>query len=248
MSTGKAVLLFIVGIISALLTFPAAFFVSAALGYVLGIFSIVVGAYLIAKRENSRLPLVLGIVLLIIAIPSLLGTAAVHLGLLALNKTLKEITKTKTLEGQLGTPIRVDDWRITVTRVRECTYIKDDGAYYRAKTGYKLIIVTLKIENIGKSTKSASEIWDFLLVTDANRSYSTVTPLDLELLLGSQVTEKVKREAVPLEGLNTLTSVAPNTYIEGDILFQIPAREHPTKLYFKVGIVKGYSVTILLTK
>ena len=71
MGAGRAFLLFALGLVLAMLTFPVAFAVSAALGYVFGIAAVVLGAYIISRREGRTLPLVLGIVLLAVSLIAL---------------------------------------------------------------------------------------------------------------------------------------------------------------------------------
>ncbi|RLE54470.1 MAG: hypothetical protein DRJ40_10920 [Thermoprotei archaeon] len=246
MKTGKAIVLFILGLVLALLVFPTAWSVSAGLGYVFAIVSIIIGAYLIAKREGRTLPLVLGIILLIVAVPALLGTAAIHMGLWAVKKAVEEATETKSITARIGEPIRAGNWEITVLKIDEAEYIKKDDSYYKAKEGKKLVLVKLRIKNIGKEAKTASDIWNFMLVSNANKSYEKAYTYELEYIW--DVTDEIKSKAIVFEELDTTASVAPNTIIEGYLLFQIPVSEEPAKLYFKVGVIGGYEVTIELTK
>jgi len=78
METGKAMALFILGLLLALATFLTAWSVSAGLRIYIRNYINCLEMYLIAKREGRKLPLVLGIILLVVAIPSLLGTAHPH--------------------------------------------------------------------------------------------------------------------------------------------------------------------------
>ncbi len=246
MSTGKAILLFILGIILALLTLPIALIISAGLGYAFAIIAIVLGAYLISKWGERKLPLVLGIVLLIITVPILLGTAFIHMGLWMLGKAIEEATKTKSITAHLGETIKAGDWEITVLGVKEAMYIKKDDSYYKAKEGYKAVLVALRIKNLGKETKTASEIWDFILVTNANKSYEGAYTFNLDYIPSWSITEEVKTKAVAFKELDTSSSLAPDTIIEGDLLFQILEDEEPIKLHFKVGVIGGYEVAIKL--
>lgn len=246
MMGAKAVLLFIVGMLFALLAFPTAWAVSALLGYIFVIITIVIGAYLIAKEGKSKLPLVLGIVLLIIAIPVLLGTLVIHIGLWSISKGVEEATKVTTVNGSIGKGVKAGEWIVTVLGVKETTYIKKDDLYYKAKDGYKLVLIRLKIENTGKGVKKASEIWSFVLVTDSKKSYDKAYTTDLVFIFSWDLTESIKRSAIPYEELDLFASVAPGTAIEGDLLFQIPSSEEPERLHFKVGIIGGYEVTISL--
>ena len=43
---------------------------------------------------------------------------------------------------------------------------------------------------------------------------------------------------------NTIGSIAPHSYAIVDVLFQIPENEVPTKLFFKVGILPAYQVSV----
>jgi hypothetical protein len=130
--------------------------------------------------------------------------------------------------------------------VKEAKYLKSGDSYYAAKEGQKAVVVTLRIKNIGKETKSASDIWSFTLVTNANKSYESETVFGFKLLLSSDVTEEVKASAVTVNMLNTFTSIAPGTQIEGDMLFAIPQNEEPQKLHFEVGIIGPTEVAVSL--
>ena len=49
--------------------------------------------------------------------------------------------------------------------------------------------------------------------------------------------EEVKAKAIKYRDLGLSKSIAPNTGIEGHILFQVPIEENPRELYFKVRII-----------
>jgi type IV secretory pathway TrbD component len=55
-STARAVLLFAVGLLLSVLVFPVAFYVSAALGYLLGVVALAVGVWLAIRRAGRTLP------------------------------------------------------------------------------------------------------------------------------------------------------------------------------------------------
>lgn len=241
-----AVLLFIVGLLLALLTFPVALGVSAGLGYVFAIIAIILGAYLVAKRAGKTLPLVLGVVLLVIAVPALIGTAFTHAVFWSMKGVVEEVVKTNVLSGKVGEPVKAGDWEITVLSVKEASCISSDDTYYVAKEGYKAFIVKLRIKNVGGETRPALEIWSFVLVTDANKSYGKAYLSDLEYVFSRNVTEEMKARAVALEQLDLTASIAPNTVAEGDMLFQIPSDEEPESIRFKVGITGGYEVAVNL--
>jgi len=251
LSTEKAILLFVLGIVFALLAFPVAFYVSVGLGYAFAIIAVILGAYLISKHGGRALPLALGTALIVFSLAILTGTAMVHMGVWTLKEAteiLKEevekVTEIKTIHGELAKPIRAGDWEITVLGVKEAIYIREDESYYRAKEGYKVVIVTLRIKNVGKETASPSNIWKFVIVTNINKSYERAYTYELTPVL--YVTQDIKSKAIMIRELDTLASLVPGTYVEGDILFQIPKNEMPERLHFKVGVVGGYEVIVEL--
>jgi hypothetical protein len=217
----------------AVLVFPVAFFVSAALGYVFGVIALAIGVWLAVKRAGRTLPLVLGVVLVVIAVISIAGTAFIHMAAYSVSKAVE----TKHVFGVIGQTLTVGNWEITVLGVKEVKYLKHDDNYYVAKEGQKAVVVTLRIKNIGKETKTP-DIWNFVIVTNANKSYErvSISIFNFERVLPWDVTEKVKKSAVTVNELKTLASIAPGTQMEGDILFAIPQNEEPQRLHFKVGI------------
>ena len=248
LSTAKVVVLFIVGLLLAVLVFPVAFFVSAGIGYIFGVIALAIGVWLVVKRAGKTLPLILGIVLAVIAIISIVVTAFIHMAVYSVSKAVEEATKTKYASGVIGQAVTVSDWEITVLDVKETKYLKSGDSYYAAEEGQKAVIVTLRIKNIGKETKTPSDILSFILVTNTNKSYESKTVYSFKLLWSWNITEEVKTSAVTLNTLNTFASLAPGTYTEGDILFAIPQNETPHKLHFKVGIIGPTEVSITLTR
>jgi hypothetical protein len=241
MSTAKVVVLFIIGLLLAVLVFPVAFFVSAALGYVFGVIALTIGVWLAVKRAGKTLPLVLGIVLVMIAVISIAGTAFIHMAAYSVSKAVE----TKYVSGVVGRAVTVGNWEVTVLGVKEAKYLKSGDSYYAAEEGQKAIVVTLRIRNIGKETKTP-DIWNFVMVTNANKSYEDKPVYSFKYLLSWDVTEEVKRNAVTVNMLRTFAPIAPGTQIEGDILFAIPQNEEPQKLHFRVGILGPTEVIITL--
>jgi hypothetical protein len=239
MSTARVVILFVIGLLLALLVFPVAFFVSAALGYVFGVIALAIGVWLAVKRAGRTLPLVLGVVLVVIAVISIAGTAFIHMAAYSVSKAVE----TKYVSGVVGRAVTVGDWEITVLGVKEAKYLKSGDSYYAAKEGQKAVVVTLRIKNIGKETKTP-DIWKFVIVTNANKSYERISVYSFKYLWSRDVTEEVKRNAVTVNELETFASIAPGTQMEGDILFAIPQNEEPQRLHFKVGIITEVIVTL----
>ena len=248
MSTARIVLLFIIGLLLSILVFPVAFFVSAALGYLFGVIALVVGVWLAIKRAGKTLPLVLGIMLAVLATISIGTTAFIHATVYGISKAIEEVTKTKYVSGVIGQAVAVGDWEMMVLSVKEVRYLRSGDSYYATKEGEKAVVVTLRIRNTGRETKSASDIWGFTLVTSANKSYGDVTVFSFELLLPWNVTDEVRMGAVKVSELRTSASLAPETYIEGGILFAVPQDETPQKLHFKVGIIGPTEVEITLAR
>jgi hypothetical protein len=219
--------------------FPVAFFASAALGYIFGVIALAIGVWLVVKRAGKTLPLVLGIVLAVIAVISITGTAFVHMTVYSVSKAVE----TKYASGVIGQAVTLSNWEITVLSVKEAKYLKSGDIYYVAEEGQKAVIATLRIMNIGKETKSVSDLWSFTLVTNVNKSYAT----SYKLISLWNITDEVKASATTVNKLE-FGSLAPGTYTEGDILFTIPQNETPQKLHFKVGIVGPTEVSITLTR
>lgn len=245
LSTGKILVLFMLGFFFAILVFPIAFTVSAGLGYILGIIAIIFSTILMIKKGGRTLPLALGVLLLVISLLSITGTAIIHIGAYTVAKVVEEVTRTETVEVGIRTPIRADKWEIVIEEVLETAYIRSGESFYGAEEGMKLILIRLKIKNLGKEMQSVSDVWDFTLVTNLNKSHENTYPVSIKWIF--MPSEEVKAQAIGYRKLETTSSVAPSTYIEGDILFQIPINEIPEVLYFKVGIISPTQARIKLS-
>ena len=130
---------------------------------------------------------------------------------------------------------------------KETRYVYSHGSYYRARDGYKIVLVKLRIENVGNESRSLLDFWDFKLVTNASKSYDRAHTFELWWIPSSGVSDEVRSKAVVLEELPTFDSVEPKTAVEGDLMFQIPENEEPTRLLFRVGLFGGYRVVVELT-
>lgn len=236
----KDIFLFLVGLFLVFITFPTAYYVSAALGYLLGIIALGIGIYMSAKRKG-KLPLALGVILSALSFIVLLVTATIHGVAYATYEALKNVTQERFISSTLGKPVKVDDLIITVTDVEEGKYIKSGESYYEAKPGYKVVVVRLKIFNNSNKIKNLFDIYDFVLVTNYGKSYSRVYPIDLKWII--EPTDEIKVNAIEVSQ-NTVSSIAPHSYAIVDVLFQIPENEVPTKLFFKVGILPAYQVSV----
>jgi len=236
----KNVILFIIGFFLALIAYGIAWFVSVGLAYVFGLIALAFGIYMVVKRV-SRGELVLGAVLIIFSLLSLAATVVTHVAVLG----LQQVVESKSVTASIGERVKAGSWAITVLSVKTPSYVNIGGIYYMPSEGHKFIVVSLKIENIGKDGESPSDIWDFTLFTDAGKGYSnSYFP---GKILFFNVTNEVRAKAMNVTKLDTTLKLALGGSIQGDIVFEIPANETPTKLYYKVGIVGGYEVTVKLT-
>jgi len=232
----RNVVLFIVGLLLALITYPVAWFVSIGLAYVMAILGIVFGGYIIVKRA-SKTDIVLGAILLIFAILSLGITVATHTVILGIQEALK----TKNITATIGERVVAGDWAITVLKMDTPDYVKEGDSYYRTPNGSKIVVIWLKIENLGKELESPG-LWDLTLVTDVGKGYDrTFIPGDYIW----DVTEDIKSKAIEVKSLDLTTKLASGASTEGCIYFKIPANENPKELRYKV--VGGYSVIVKLS-
>ena len=134
-----------------------------------------------------------------------------------------------------GNTRRVDDWEITIVKVAQAPYINSDNSYYAAEKDHKIVITTLRIMNLGSETERIPDMTSFVLVSDARKSYGRVSEYNLVLLLNfGTPSEDVAKNAITYNPLDPYALVAPNTMVEGDVMFQIPLNESPVELRFKV--------------
>jgi hypothetical protein len=166
--------------------------------------------------------------------------------LYSISKAIEKIAETKHIPGVIGQAVSVGSWEITVVDVKEARYLNSGDSYYAAKEGQKAVMVTLRIRNIGEETM-APNIWSFIIVTNANKIYESKPVYNFESLWSWNITEEVKTSAVTVNTLNTFASIAPETQVEGDILFEIPQTEEPQKLHFKVGFIGATKVMVTLS-
>lgn len=212
---------FVLGLLFVLFAFPVAFYVSAALGYLLLFVAIALGVYMVARREG-RLQLVLGIVLLIFAIPVLFVTAAVHIGAWALAEAFKEVAAVKDVAGDVGEAVNAGEWEITVFRVNEAKSVEIDNRHYKTDEGYKLVLVRLRAKNVGD--RARSPMFTILLITDTGKSYERVSLFDLKIAEDAP-------DAPVVEIFDMFKTVAPGASLEGDLLFKVPAGD---RLYIEL--------------
>jgi len=78
-STGTAVVLFLLGLFLVLMAFLAAFVVTVVLGYILAAAALAIGIYMAVKRGGRILPLVLGVVLAVFSLAVLAVVVAAQI-------------------------------------------------------------------------------------------------------------------------------------------------------------------------
>jgi hypothetical protein len=228
MSAGRAVALFLLGLLLALLAFPVAYAVSAGLGYLMAITALAIGAYMAARRGGRALPLALGVTLAALSVVVIAVTAAIHFTAYAVSKALE--TKTAVLEARPGQSANLGIWRLAVLEIIEAKYIKHSGSYYAALEGTKAVLIRLRVENVGHEARSpALNILALLLVTDANKSYERVSPYHLRPIWEAR--REVIESAAEYVELDMLAKVAPGARAEGHLLFLVPEGEKPKKLH-----------------
>ena len=79
MSTGTAVVLFLLGLFLVFMAFLAAFVVTVVLGYILAAAALAIGIYMAVKRGGRILPLVLGVVLAVFSLAVLAVVVAAQI-------------------------------------------------------------------------------------------------------------------------------------------------------------------------
>ena len=81
-----------------------------------------------------------------------------HAGIYVVGKAVEEAVRTQTVEACMGAPLRVDNWEVTIESIKEVKYIKSGGSFYSSKEPMKIIMIKLKVRNIGEEVSSASDI------------------------------------------------------------------------------------------
>jgi hypothetical protein len=126
----------------------------------------------------------------------------------------------------------LEDYEVLILSIKEVKYLSLDGDYYKTKENTKALILSLKITYRGKSIVSCP-FWRFVLVTDKGWAYDMSGHWDMEYIAPENVTDEVREDAIKISYLPVARSLVPNTYCEGDILFQFPADEKPIKIIFE---------------
>jgi len=236
------IILFVIGLLLALLAYPIAWFASVGLAYVFTVIALVLGVLMAVKRTSGA-ELVLGIVLAVLAVLVLVGIAFTHMAVEKAVETIREATEVKNITASIGERVSACSWAVTVLSIKTSDYVKIGNSYYMPSEGKKIIVVRLRIENIGNEVQSPLDIWDFTLITDTRRGYSDTSFPGIILF---NVTSEVEAKALAITQLDRTQKLAPGGSIDADIVFEIPANENPAELHYKVGVIGGYEVTVKL--
>ena len=140
----------------------------------------------------------------------------------------------KPIEVRVGEVFAIGDWEITVAGIKEAQYLAVDDRYYSAKQGMKIVVVRVKVKNVGVKEMYLSNIWGFTLITTARKGYEPAYTFDLEPIFWPS--PDVVASATKCMPYSVFTKVSPGTWTEFDLLFQIPQEEEVAELGFKVGI------------
>jgi rubredoxin len=127
----------------------------------------------------------------------------------------------------------IEDYEFSILSIKEVSYLSQGGFYFKPKEGMKLLVLSVKITYRGGDIGTCPPLGGVLL-TDKGWAYDEAIPWNTEYISPENVTDEVRENAVEFNYLPTLSSLAPNTYCEGDILFQFPADEKPVKIVSKL--------------
>ncbi len=130
---------------------------------------------------------------------------------------------------KLGEVARVDDWEVSASEVRSSKYVKHEDSYYEAPEEVVAVIVVVRFKNVGAEVRDLIDFSAPILVTNANKSYERASLWDLRYVFN--VTEEVVKSAIKYSEIDLWLKVAPDTYVEGGLLYVIPQGEWPTVLY-----------------
>jgi len=101
------------------------------------------------------------------------------------------------------------------------------------KQNMKIILADVKITNRAEDIREPA-IGISMLVTDKGKIYEEIGTFSLEYLKPEKVTPQVKAEAVEYNVL-LWKELAPNAYVEGHVMFQIPSSESPYKIFIRIS-------------
>ena len=151
-----------------------------------------------------------------------------------------------TIQVSIGEIVATDTWKLTVLEVTE-TRVAEAIGYLQAKKGYKIIVVKVRIENIGLGRGVPFSIYSIypdpgqlshpVLITDTGKVYylydysGLISSLNLKGLERIEVpTKEVVESALNIEYFSFFAIVEKGGYKEGHIWTVIPESERPLKL------------------
>jgi len=142
------------------------------------------------------------------------------------------IVLTKEITATIGQEVSAGGWAVKVLGVNSTEYVKEGDVYYAAPTGSKIVVVWLRVKNVGRELDSPRFLADAILITDAGKGYDRViVPGDIV----QNATESVKLRAVEVRPLDPAVKLVLGGADEGCILFRIPANEAPRELWLRIS-------------
>jgi hypothetical protein len=133
---------------------------------------------------------------------------------------------------RVGETVGLEGYDFSVTSIKSPEYIKLGENYYKPHEGMKILVVRLSALNIGEE-EIRCPIGGLVLITDKGLTYEEAFPWYLEFIPSENVSGEVIEHAIDYEVFPYLRLVPPNTYCEGDILFEYPIDENPESIIFK---------------
>jgi hypothetical protein len=133
---------------------------------------------------------------------------------------------------RVGETVGLEGYDFSVTSIKSPEYIKLGENYYKPHEGMKILVVRLSALNIGEEAIRCP-IGGLVLITDKGLTYEEAFPWYLEFIPSENVSGEVIEHAIDYEVFPYLRLVPPNTYCEGDILFEYPIDENPESIIFK---------------
>jgi hypothetical protein len=133
---------------------------------------------------------------------------------------------------RVGETASLESYEFSATSVENPEYIKLGESYYMPHEGNKILVVRLRVLNVGEEAIRCP-VGGLVLTTDKGSTYEEVLPWYLEPIPHENVGSDVVEHAMEYEVFPYLRLLRPNDYCEGDILFEYPVDEVPASIMFQ---------------